>query len=140
MKKIIPGLAWYRPLEPFGYAFIRVCSGIVFAVHGIDRLFHHPSVREFGSAANHLPAGLIGGFELAGGAMLAIGLFSRPLALLFALEWLIIAAAVPVPPGTSWFMLSASWHYPSMMAAICVAFVMRGGGYYSLDRTIGKEI
>lgn len=140
MKKIIPRLVWYRPLEPFGYAFIRICSGIVFAVHGIDRLFHHPSVREFGSTADHLPPNLIGGFELLGGIMLTIGLFSRPLALLFAVEWLAIAAAVPIPPGTSWFALSGTGHYPSMMVAICIAFVMRGGGHYSADRFIGKEI
>lgn len=140
MQKIIPSLAWYRPLEPFGYAFIRFFSGLAFAVHGIDRFFYHHSIREFGSAANHLPLGLIGGFELAGGIMLASGLLSRPIALLFALEWLVIAAAVPVPPGTSWFMLSATWHYPTMIVVMCIAFAMRGGGYYSIDRLIGKEI
>lgn len=140
MQKFIPRLVWYRPLEPFGYAFARLCAGIIFATHGVDRLFYHHSVREFGSAANYLSPHLIGGFEAIGGILLAIGLFSRPVALLFALEWLAVAAAVPVPPGTSWFGLSATWHYPSMMVVICIAFVMRGGGYYSLDRFIGKEI
>jgi putative oxidoreductase len=78
-------------------------------------------------------------FELAGGAMIALGLLTRPIALLFAVEWFFIAIAVPVKAGTSWFMLSASLHYPAMVAAICLAFVLRGGGQYSLDRLLGKE-
>jgi hypothetical protein len=36
-------------------------------------------------------------------------------------------------------MLGATPHYPAMVAAVCVAFVLRGGGYWSLDRSIGKE-
>ncbi len=37
-------------------------------------------------------------------------------------------------------MLGATPHYPAMVAAFCFAFLLRGGGYYSLDRLIGKEL
>jgi len=138
MQKIIPGLVWYRPFEPFAYAFIRFCTGAIIVLHGVDRLFYRGSVAEFG-ASFHPPASAVGVFELVGGAMIALGLLTRPIALLSALEWLVIAWAVPVKPGNSWFMLGATPHYPSIVTAFCVAFMLRGGGYYSLDRMLGKE-
>jgi putative oxidoreductase len=139
IKKILPGLAWYRPFETFGYAFIRLSTGAIVLAHGINRLFFAGPGAELGPYLGQLPIGAIGAFELAGGAMLALGLLTRLVALLLVLEWLAIAVAVPVRPGTSWLMLGATPHYPAMVAAMCLASVLRGGGRYSLDRLIGKE-
>jgi putative oxidoreductase len=139
LPKILPALAWYRPFEPFAYAFIRFCTGAFVVTHGASRLFYSGSTAELGSLA-HLPASTIGTFELVGGAMLAIGLLTRPIALLLMIEWLCIAVAVPLRPGASYLMLGATPHYPAMVAAFCFAFVLGGGGYYSLDRSMGKEI
>jgi putative oxidoreductase len=139
LPKIIPGLAWYRPFEPFAYAFIRFCTGAIVLSHGAHRLFYGATVKELGSLS-YFSASAIGAFELVGGAMLAVGLVTRPVALLLFIEWLCIAMAVPVRPGGSWLLLGATPHYPAMVAAFCFAFVLRGGGHYSLDRTIGKEV
>src|SRR5450759_3510274 len=139
MRKIIPSLVWYRPFEPFAYAFIRFCTGAFLLTHGVDRLFYSGSIAELGTLRDYLPTSVVGAFEIVGGLMIALGLLTRPIALLFALEWLAIAMAVPVKSGTSWLMLSASLHYPAMVAAMCFAFVLRGGGHYSLDRLLGKE-
>lgn len=70
LPKIIPGLVWYRPFEPFAYAFIRFCTGAFVVSHGAYRLIYGGSVTELGSLA-HFPAAAIGTFELVGGAMLA---------------------------------------------------------------------
>jgi putative oxidoreductase len=139
MQKIIPSLVWYRPFEPFAYAWIRFCTGAIILTHGVDRLFYSGSIAELGAPRDNLPTSAVGAFEIIGGLMITLGLLTRPLALLAALEWLAIAMAVPVKAGTSWFMLSASLHYPAMVAAMCFAFVLRGGGHYSLDRLLGKE-
>jgi putative oxidoreductase len=139
VRKIIPGLVWYRPLEPFAYSFIRFCTGAFVVLHGAYRLFYGGSVAELGALAQ-LPASAIGTFELVGGAMLAVGLLTRPIALLLVIEWLCIAVAVPLRPGASYLMLGATPHYPAMAAAFCFAFMLRGGGYCSLDRFIGKEV
>jgi putative oxidoreductase len=139
LPKIIPGLAWYRPFEPFAYAFIRFCTGAIVLSHGVNRLFYGGPATELGSL-RQFPTSAIGAFELVGGAMLAAGLVTRPVALLLLIEWLAVAVAVPVRPGTSWLMLGATPHYPAMVAAFCFAFMLRGGGHYSLDRMIGKEI
>jgi putative oxidoreductase len=138
MQKYIPGLVWYRPFEPFAYAFIRFCTGAIILAHGVHRLFFAGSVTELG-ALRGLSSGAIGGFEVVAGALLALGLLTRPVALLLAIEWFAAAFAVPVRPGEFWIMLGATPHYPAMVAAVCLAFVLRGGGHWSLDRSIGKE-
>jgi putative oxidoreductase len=139
MQKFIPSLVWYRPFEPFAYAFIRFCTGTIIVTHGVHRLFYNGSVAELGAWFGHPSASAVGAFELVGGAMIALGLLTRPIAMLFAVEWIAVAFAAPIKPGTSWLLLSAPLHYPAMVAAMCIAFVLRGGGHYSLDRLFGKE-
>lgn len=139
--KIIPALAWYRPFEPFAYAFIRFCTGALIVPHGMNRLFYGGSHAELGGILSSLGPSIVGTFELVGGVFLALGLFTRPIALLFAIEWIVIAiaGAMGLKPGTSWLMLGATPHYPAFVAALCIAFMLRGGGHYSLDRLLGKE-
>ncbi len=139
VRKIIPSLAWYTPFEPLAYAFTRFCTGAILVSHGVYRTFFGGSAAELGYLA-HLPVSAIGVFELVGGAFIVLGLLTRPVALLFFIEWLCAALAVRVPPGASWFMLGATPHYPAMVAAFCFAFLLCGGGYYSLDRLIGMEL
>jgi putative oxidoreductase len=139
LPKLIPVLAWYRPFEAMGYAFIRFCTGALIVPHGVSRLFYNGSHAELGGFLANIPVTAIGAFELVGGACLALGLLTRPVALLFVIEWAGIAFAVPTPSNASWIMMGESLHYPTFVAALCVAFVFRGGGHYSLDRLIGKE-
>jgi len=139
IPKIIPGLAWYRPFEPFAYAFIRFCTGAILLSHGIARLLYGASIAELGILRGLSPFA-VGTFELLAGTLLAIGLLTRPVALLLTIEWIFIAIAVPVPPGRSWMMLGSTPHYPTMVAAMCFAFIFGGGGRNSLDRLIGKEV
>jgi putative oxidoreductase len=140
-QKFIPALAWYRPFEPFAYAFIRICTGALMVPHGVDRLFYSGAHGEFSGVLSSLSPSAIGAFELVGGVFLAIGLLTRPVALLFAIEWIAVAvtAAMALKPGTSWLMLGATPHYPAFVGALCVAFVLRGGGHYSLDQILGRE-
>ena len=139
IPKIIPALAWYRPFEPFAYALIRFSTGVIIATHGIDRLFYSGSRAELGGFLGSLPASAIGTFELVGGVLIALGLLTRPVALLLAIEWIAIAMAAPLRPGASWLMLGATGKYPALVAGLCIAFVMRGGGRYSVDNRLGKE-
>jgi putative oxidoreductase len=139
LRKYLPSLVWYRPFEPFAFAFIRFSTGMILAMHGVYRVFYNGPVAEFGGLFGQSSASTLGAFELVGGAMIALGLLTRPLALLFAIEWLVIALAMPIKPGTSWFLLTATPHYPATVTAICTAFILRGGGHYSLDRIVGKE-
>ncbi len=138
-RKYVPSLVWYRPFEPFAYAFIRYATGAILLLHGAQRLIYGASTAELGEYFSRLPASAVTSFEIVGGAMLACGLLTRPIALLFALEWLAISLSAHLRPGASWFMLGASEHYPALIVGLCIAFVMRGGGRYSQDRFLKKE-
>jgi putative oxidoreductase len=138
-QKFIPALAWYRPFEPFAYALIRFSTGAILASHGVGRLFYGVSRAELGGFLGFLPAPALGAFELAGGVLIALGLLTRPLALLFAIEWIAIAMAAPLRPGTSWLMLGVTGKYPAFVAGLCIAFILRGGARYSVDNRLGKE-
>jgi putative oxidoreductase len=132
-------LAWYRPFEPYSYALIRFSTGALIVPHGIDRLFYSGSGAELGGFLGSFPVSAVGTFEVVGGVLIALGLLTRPVALLLAIEWIAIAMAMPMKPGASWLMLGVTGKYSAFVAGLCIAFVLRGGGHYSLDRRIGKE-
>jgi putative oxidoreductase len=139
IRKFIPALAWYRPFESFAYALIRFSTGALIVPHGVDRLFYSGSRADLGGVLGSLPASAVGTFEIVGGVLLALGLLTRPVALLFVIEWIAIAMATPMKPGAYWLMLGVTGKYPALVAGLCFAFVLRGGGHYSLDRRVGKE-
>ena len=63
--------------EPYAYAALRIVAGVLFAVHGAQKLFgwHSPFMPPAGSQL------WIGGvIELVGGALIALGWFTRPVA------------------------------------------------------------
>jgi len=138
--KYIPALAWYRPFQDFAYAFIRFCTGAIIIPHGVDRVFYSGAHAELGGFLAAIPVSAIGTFEIVGGLFIALGLLTRPVALIAAIEWIAIALLVPIKSGESWIMAGESAHFPTLITALCVAFVLRGGGQYSLDRLLGKEV
>jgi putative oxidoreductase len=105
----------------------------------VDRLFYSGSHAELGGFLAAIPVSAVGTFELIGGLFIAFGLLTRPVALLAAIEWIGVALLVPAKAGESWIMAGESPHFPTLVAALCIAFVLRGGGHYSLDRVLGKE-
>src|ERR1700750_1481181 len=79
--KLFDGLAGYRP---FALAALRIVTALQFVEHGTQKLFQFPA----GGHASALPgltltAGIL---EFAGGILLALGLFTRPVAFLLSGE------------------------------------------------------
>jgi len=59
------------------YALLRIVSGLLFMGHGIQKFFDFPI--EFAFPLNPMSMAA-GGIEVVGGAAIAIGLFTRPIA------------------------------------------------------------
>jgi putative oxidoreductase len=146
-RPLIPFLARiYGPVAPLGYAFARFSTGAVLVPHGVLKLFFGgaaASVAGKAFVAWGLPAPLawaygVGVLELVGGVMLALGLLTRPVALLFAIELLVFIFGVHIDRG--WLWNRGGVQYPLLLLGLSLAFLFRGGGHYSLDRLIGKEI
>jgi putative oxidoreductase len=143
-RSFTPAIArLYRPLEPWAYAVLRAGTAAIIIPHGWQKLFGHaPSAAGRFLTPWNLPASAdwamaIGGLELAGGILLLLGLLTRPVALLLAIEFAV--ATFGVPRELAWWGKGATEHYTLLLTVLCAGFVFRGGGLHSLDRRIGKE-
>lgn len=139
--------AWRRicqHCEPALYALLRVAFGIVLFTHGLPKVLgesHGSMANPMAGSINliqnvmGLPfapqlAFLVMLLETVGAIMLALGLLTRPVALLFALEMVGISYAL----GPTWPWIDRGIEFPVLMAFLALYMVARGGGAYALDR------
>jgi putative oxidoreductase len=137
----IPGLAGlYEAVTPYGYDLMRVVFGLMLMPHGYEKLFQgKPPVQRMVDL--HLPnpalwAYWIGTLEFFGGALLAVGLFTRIIAVMFAVEMAVICFGVLWP---TYAFAARGFEYPLMMGIFAIGFACGGGGRHSIDRLIGRE-
>lgn len=146
-KLIIPGLAGlYETWAPRGYALIRFGTGAILVYHGYFKLFHGvaPIVAEKILMPLGFPAPLafaywLGILEFVGGALLAIGLWTRPIALMFAVEMAIAAFGWHMKNGFFFSSPGGGFEYPFLLMILSVGFLLHGSGRCSVDRWLGKE-
>jgi putative oxidoreductase len=73
-----------RSLAPALLSVLRIVTGLLFLEHGTGKLLGFPHGLPF---IDKMPAGLLyftGGMELIGGALIVLGLFTRPVAFILA--------------------------------------------------------
>ena len=76
--------------------------------------------------------------ETVGAACVAVGLFTRFFAAALAVELGIMFIAVHAPRGFS--ASRGGYEYVLLLGIVMFAIALRGGGPYSVDRVIGKEL
>jgi putative oxidoreductase len=138
----IPGLAGlYEAVTPLAYSFMRIVFGIMLMwPHGYEKLFlGKPPVQRMVDL--HLPypeawAYWIGTLEFCGGALLALGLFTRIVAAMFTVEMAVISFLVLWP---TYAFAAKGFEYSLMMGIIALGFACGGGGRHSVDRLLGRE-
>ena len=135
-----------KTLSPFTEPMLRATAGLFMVPHGAQKLFGWfggyglEATGQFFATKLGLPASLalvVGLIEFVGGFLLALGFLTRPIA---ALAFgLMAGAVVSVHLGSGFFWTSGGYEYPLMWAILALAFVVRGGGRYSVDALIGRE-
>lgn len=145
----IPALApVYARLEKLAMPLVRVTAGLLLVPHGAQKLFGWfggyglDATGQFFSTQLGLEPGFLfalaaGLIEFFGGLFLAAGFLTRPVAA--AVTALMLVAVFSVHLGAGFFWTSGGYEYPLMWGLVALAFVLRGGGAYSLDRAVGKE-
>jgi putative oxidoreductase len=143
---LIPGLAGlYASISPYSYAIIRFAAGAILIYHGYGKLFAGGVV----GLAQHvitvigLPepmvwAYFIGILEFFGGAALAVGFLTRPIALMLAVEFIVITYWHS-GNGYSFASPHGGYEYPLVLLVVYSAIFFRGAGRCSIDRMIGRE-
>ena len=119
---------------------LRVIAGLMLAQHGLQKLFGlllAPD-REWGGAPAILSQPWIAGvLEVGGGVLLAIGLFTRPVA--FVLSGLMAAAYfLAHAPRGFWPVLNRG-ELPALYCFVFLMFAVVGGGPYSLDAVLARR-
>ena len=144
-KLLFPGLAgFYEKMLPIAATLVRVVVGVMFIMHDWGK-FNAGPARVAATFANnyHLPAPELMaytamGLELVGGICLIIGLFTRFFAAALAVEMGIALLVVHLPKGYA--AGTGGYEYVLLIGVALLAIAMRGGGPYSVDAKIGKEL
>ena len=127
-----------------GYAVARVWMALLILPSGWEKVFDNGAARI--AAGNILKTGfyppmfwawVVAYLELVGMILLALGLLTRPIAFMFFVEMAVITLAIQMPNGYFW--TSRGCEFALLLTLVTFAFVMAGGGKYSLDRRIGRE-
>ncbi len=143
-KLLIPGLAgFYAWSTPIGYLLLRVTIGYILFMHGwikVEAGFD-AEVAYFVKAGFALPvlcAAAVFFLETIAAACIALGLFTRFFAAALAIELGVMFIAVHGPKGFS--ASRGGYEYILLLGMVMFLIALRGGGRYSADRLIGKEL
>ena len=116
------------PYRPHIYTLLRIASGLLFAAHGAQKLF---------GALGGRPAelvsqmGLAGVIEFIGGLMIALGLFTSPVAFLASGQMAVAYFQAHAPRGM-WPIMNGG----ELAALFCFVFLYvaaAGSGKWSID-------
>jgi putative oxidoreductase len=140
--------ATWKPLNdrllPLGYALARVWFALLILPSGYEKVFENGAARI--AAGNVLKTGfypplfwawVVALLELVGMILLALGLGTRIVAFMMAIELGVIVVTIQAPNG--WFWTSRGTEFAFILFVVCIAFVLGGGGRYSLDRKLDRE-
>ena len=122
-------------LQPIALLVLRLVLGIIFMTHGYPKLGHlRGGAQMQGFFIEHgLPGYFVyvsGVIELFGGGLLLIGLFTRPAALLLAVEMCVAIWKVHSGHG---YLAVHDYEFPLALAVSCFALATTGAGFISLD-------
>jgi len=120
-------------LGPTTHGVLRIGAGLLFMQHGLQKLFGF--FGGMGPNGGSVPLvsqfGLAGVIETFGGFLLVIGLFTRPVAAVAALEMLIAYFQVHFPRGG--FPIENRGELPLLFMLIWLFMAGNGAGPFSVD-------
>jgi putative oxidoreductase len=143
-RLIFPGLAgFYSSVGEIAYALMRVIIGYNLFMHGWVKFNSgFTGVTGYMTKTGLLPGEVFAGaamfLETIGALCILVGLFTRFFAAAIAIELGIAFLAVHMAKGFS--VGQGGYEYVLLLGIVMFTIAIRGGGRYSLDHMIGKEL
>jgi putative oxidoreductase len=144
----IPAFAGiYTALDRFMLPLLRIALGVILIPHGCQKLFGW-----FGGAGfvrftqifegiGYKPGAfwvtLVALTELVGGLMLVFGVFTRFAALAVVI---FMINAVHFTSAKGFFWTAGGSEFPILLLVVALVFLIKGGGDYSVDQAMSKEL
>ena len=134
---------FYDAVAPSSWLIIRVAVGWNLIVHGYPKLLNGSNdaiLKAFADLGYNPPAlwfWASAGIETFAGISLILGLFTRFFAAAAAIEMLFITITYW---GNGFGWMRRGYEYVLLWGLLCFAIALRGGGPYSLDRKLGREL
>ena len=131
-----------------GLAFVRFALGIVFTISGVSKVFavgpkatgidaFAGTVAQLGIPLPTVATWGVGLLELVGGILLLVGLFTRIVAALLAVNMAVATVLVHLPSG--FVVANGGYEYTLVLALSAVGLAVGGSGAISLEQALGRQ-
>src|SRR5262245_44117483 len=107
----------YISWQPRVLSVLRIMTGLLFLQYGMAKLLKFPAVPAFKDVTLFSLYGLAGTLELVGGALMILGLFTRPVAFILAGEMAFCLFSRTCPQG---FLAHPQWRQSRDPVLLCV--------------------
>jgi len=124
------------PWRPQLLSILRIMSGLLLLQHGTAKYLGFP-VHAFNKVVAMSPSGYAGMLELVFGALLVIGLFTRPVA--FVLSGLCAVAYFYAHAGRSFYPLVNGGELAALYAFVFIYIAAAGPGPWSVDAAVRNK-
>ena len=131
----------HNGIERFAWAALRVMAGLMFSMHGMQKLFGMwggPMGDGQAVPPFSFPFGVAGIVELAMGLLIAVGLFTRPAALVAAGQMAVAYWWQHVPRGGI-MPLPNGGELAALYCFVFLFFAAFGAGRFSLDAVLRRR-
>ena len=115
---------------------LRIMSGLLFLQHGTTKFLSIPASQMSGVSVTSLP-GMAGVIELVGGALLVLGLFTRPVAFLASGTMAVAYFMVHFPKD--FYPLLNGGELAALYCFVFLYLAAAGGGRWSIDAMRGAR-
>ena len=120
--------------QPYALGLLRIVTGYMFIMHGMTKLFQIPYIEMFANVPLASMFGAAGIIELIGGALIILGLFTRPVAFILSGQMAAAYFIGHVAGGGNFLLpilnsgeLAVQWCFTFLF------FFVAGGGAFALD-------
>ncbi|HEX2891585.1 DoxX family protein [Vineibacter terrae] len=122
---------------PHALSALRIMTGLLFLQHGTAKYLKFPRIAAMDNLQMFSPSGIAGIFELVGGALIVIGLFTRPVA--FVLSGLMAVAYFMAHAPRGFFPILNQGELAILYCFVFLYLACAGGGPWSADYIVRKK-
>ena len=131
--------AFFDTWTPRVLALLRIVTGYLYIQHGMAKLLGVPHVPMFDNLQYFSIMGLAGVLELASGALLIIGLFTRITGFILSGEMAVAYFSIHAMQGHVLTPMLNQGELAIMFCFVFLLFAVAGPGTWSLDRTARRR-